>query len=84
MNAVNVPRKPCGVARARREIRGRWDPEERRQRRRIAEAKQQALWRLMTADRSGSAKIGVGRPASASGVNVDRSLVSTDVLCFLS
>jgi hypothetical protein len=84
MDAIVNPRKRCGVASACRRIRGRWDREERRQRQRIAEVKQQELWRLLEATWSLSAKEGVGRPALASGSRIVRPLRSTGVFGFPS
>lgn len=84
MDAIVNPRKRYGVASACRRIRGRWGREERRQRQRIAEAKQQELWRLLEAAWRLSAKEGVDRPLSASGAHVVRQLRSTGALCFPS
>ncbi len=84
MDAIIHSRKRCGVASACRLIRGRWDPEERRQRRQMAKAMQQELWQLLTAGRSVPAKGEAGKPAFASGVHVDRLLSSTGALCFPS
>ena len=47
MDSVANSRVQCEVVGACRLIRGRWNWEERRQRRRLAEAKQQDLWRLL-------------------------------------
>ena len=84
MDAIINPRRRYGVATACRRIRGRWDREERRQRRRIAEAKQQELWRSLEAAWSLSAIEGVGKTASASGAHIVRQLRSSGALCFPS
>jgi len=84
MDAIINPRKRYGVASACRRIRGRWDREERRQRRRIADAKQQELWRSLEAAWSLSAIEGVAKTASASGSHIVRQLGATGALCFPS
>lgn len=84
MDAILNSRKRCGVANTCRLIRGRWNREERCRRRRIAEAKQQQLWRLLEAAWNLPAIEGVGKPASACGTHVARSARSTDALCFSS
>ena len=77
MDAIINPRKRYGVASACRRIRGRWDRQERHQRRRIAEAKQQELRRSLEAAWSLSAIEGVGKTASGFGADVAR-LVSSE------
>jgi hypothetical protein len=81
MDALINPRERDGVASACRLIRTRWTQAERHQRRQIAEAKQQALWRLFEAACSPSGQDGFGEPAAPSGADTAHVSGSTGVLC---
>jgi hypothetical protein len=81
MDAIINPRRRYAVASACRLIRGRWDREERRQRRRIAHVKQRELWQLLKVASSRSAKKRHGMPGSAYGAQLARLSGATDGLC---
>ena len=65
MDALNHPAGPHDAASACRLIRKRWNRKQRRQRREIAQAKQQELWRLLAAAWSAPHGEDLRRPASA-------------------
>lgn len=82
MDAIISPPKRSGVAAACRRIRGRWGREERRRRRRMADAMQRELWRLLEAVWRLSADERVGSPVSVPDATIVRSHRSTGALCF--